>query len=111
MTALMLPVQLGMTQVARELLGEIDRHCRAELAACCERLGIERMTCHLAVLPARDYLVIHVQGLESDLVLGRLAASRQPFERWLYASLTELTGLDVARSEAVQWLLPLADLH
>jgi hypothetical protein len=107
----MLPVQSGTTQLARELIEEIERHGAAELAACCERLGIERMTWYLAVLPMRDQLIIHVQGRARELILSRLAASRHQFDRWLYASLTEITGQDLGRSDAVQWLLPLADIH
>lgn len=111
MTALMLPVQSGMTQITRELMGEIERHSVADLAACCERLGIEHMTCHLAVLPSGDFLIIHARGPQSDLILSRLAASQHSFDRRMYASLAEITGLDIGRSEAVQCLLPLADIR
>ena len=109
--ALILPVQSGMTQLVRETLDEMVEQRAAEMEACCERSNIDWMSWHLAVLPARDYLVIHLRGDGSASFLNRLDTSHDPFDRWLRSRLVAATGFDSGWLRAAQWLIPLGEAH
>jgi hypothetical protein len=109
--ALILPIQSGMTQLVRETLDEMVEQRAAEMEACCERSDIDWVSWHLAVLPARDYLVIHLRGDGSASFLIRLDTSHDPFDRWLRSCLVAITGSDSGWLRAAQWLIPLGEAH
>ena len=103
----MLPVRSGMTQVARDLAEGLRDTLAPDLEACCARLRIARMSWHLAVLPSRDFLVIHIEGAGGEHFLRRLGASRHPFDLRLHAGLTEIVAAQSGGAPVAQLLLPL----
>ena len=107
MKAFMLPVRSGMTQEARDLAEGLRDTLAPDLEACCARLRIARMSWHLAVLPSRDFLVIHLEGADSEHFLRRLGSSRHPFELRLHAALTVIVETEPSHAPVAQLLLPL----
>ncbi len=104
---IVLPVQAGMTQFAREALEALAENHADDIEACCTRIGIDWMSWHLAVLPERDYLIIHLRGSGSGLFLGRLEQSIHPFDSLLKSRLAEITGFGSEWESVAQWLIPM----
>ena len=105
--ALLLPVRSGATRQARELADNLSGSFAPRLEDCCERLGIERMSCHLAVLPTQDFLILHLEGSGCESFLSRLENSPHPFDLQLSAALAAIVGAKPGRAYAAQQLLPL----
>jgi len=92
---LVIPVQPGKGEDAREFMDELEQSRMAEYAASEERIGITKEVWFLAGTPGGDTLVAYIESEDFGEALTRFSGSRDDFDLWFKRRLADSTGIDL----------------
>ncbi|MFZ0530927.1 MAG: hypothetical protein WAL91_10350 [Propionicimonas sp.] len=95
MGAMAVPVSADKLDTWHAWVGELNGPRKAEFEASNARHGLTSHRAWLQTNPDGSHLVIAVHdGPGGDGYLASLAASEDPFDRWLLGSLADVHGMD-----------------
>jgi hypothetical protein len=92
---LVIPVQPGKGEDAREFMNELEQSRMAEYAASEERIGITKEVWFLAGTPGGDTLVAYIETDDFGEALTRFSGSHDDFDLWFKQRLADSTGVDL----------------
>jgi hypothetical protein len=92
---LVVPVQPGKSDDAREFMDELEKSRMAEYAASEERIGITKEVWFLAGTPGGDTLVAYIETDDFGEALTRFSGSQDGFDLWFKQRLADSTGVDL----------------
>jgi hypothetical protein len=92
---LVIPVQPGKGEDAREFMDELEQSRMAEYAASEERIGITKEVWFLAGTPGGDTLVAYIETDDFGEALTRFSGSHDDFDLWFKQRLADSTGVDL----------------
>jgi hypothetical protein len=90
-----LPLLPNKTARLHEFAAELNGIHAAEFEESLRRLGFG-LTLFVQHTPELDLAISVIEGEEPATALGRLATSKQPFDRWHVQQIADQTGLDLA---------------
>lgn len=90
-----LPILPGQTEAARAFLEDLNGPRQAQFAASNQRAGIVQETWAVQSTAQGDVLVHYCTGEDIGAAFAQVAASQEPFERWLKQQLQLTTGADL----------------
>jgi hypothetical protein len=92
---LVVPVQPGKSEDAREFMDELEQSRMAEYAASEERIGITKEVWFLAGTPGGETLVAYIEADDFGEALTRFSGSQDDFDLWFKKRLADSTGIDL----------------
>jgi len=92
---LILPIQPGKTEDAREFQRELDGPRKPEYAASERNIGIDKEVWFIASTPSGDQLVAYMESPDFNKALGMFVQSRDDFDMWFKERLANATGVDL----------------
>jgi len=92
---LVLPIQPGKTEDAREFQRELDGPRKSEYAASERNIGIHKEVWFIAPTPSGDQLVPYMESPDFNKALGMFVQSRDEFDMWFKEHLANATGVDL----------------
>ena len=92
---LVVPVQAGRSDDAREFMDELEQSRMADYAASEERIGITKEVWFLAGTPGGDTLVAYIESDDFGEALTRFSGSQNDFDLWFKQRLADSTGIDL----------------
>ena len=92
---LVVPVQPGKSDNAREFMDELEQSRMAEYAASEERIGITKEVWFLAGTPGGDTLVAYIESDDFGEALTRFSGSQNDFDLWFKQRLADSAGIDL----------------
>ena len=92
---LVVPVQPGKSDDAREFMDELEKSRMADYAASEERIGITKEVWFLAGTPGGDTLVAYIESDDFGEALTRFSGSQNDFDLWFKRRLADSTGIDL----------------
>lgn len=92
---LVLPVQPGKAEPAKEFMRSLDGPRRAEYDASERRIGITKEAWFLAPTPDGDHLVGYMESPDFPKALSMFVESKKEFDVWFKERLLDATGLDL----------------
>jgi hypothetical protein len=92
---LVLPIQPGKMEDAREFQRELDGPRKSEYAASERNIGIHKEVWFIAPTPSGDHLVAYMESPDFDKALGMFVQSRDDFDMWFKERLANATGVDL----------------
>ena len=92
---LVVPVQAGRSDDAREFMDELEQSRMADYAASEERIGITKEVWFLAGTPGGDTLVAYIESDDFGEALTRFSGSQNDFDLWFKQRLADSTGVDL----------------
>ena len=92
---LVLPVQQGHSDDAREFMRELEASRKADYARSEERIGITKEVWFLAAVPGGDALVAYMETGDFANALALFSQSQDEFDMWFKRRMTECTGVDL----------------
>ena len=90
---LVVPVQSGKSEDAREFMDELEKSRMADYAASEERIGITKEVWFLAGTPGGDTLVAYIESDDFGEALTRFSGSQNDFDLWFKQRLADSTGI------------------
>ena len=92
---LILPIQPGKTEDAREFQRELDGPRKPEYAASERNIRIDKEVWFIASTPSGDQLVAYMESPDFNKALGMFVQSRDDFDMWFKERLANATGVDL----------------
>ena len=92
---LVLPVQSGHADDARDFMRELEASRKAEYARSEERIGITKEVWFLAGVPGGDALVAYMETNDFANALALFSQSQDDFDMWFKRRLADCTGVDL----------------
>jgi len=92
---LVVPVQPGKSDDAREFMDELEQSRMADYAASEARIGITKEVWFLAGTPGGDTLVAYIESDDFGEALTRFSGSQNDFDLWFKRRLADSTGIDL----------------
>ena len=92
---LVVPVQSGKSEDAREFMDELEQSRMAEYAASEERIGITKEVWFLAGTQGGESLVGYIEADDFGEALLRFSGSQDDFDLWFKRRLADSTGVDL----------------
>ena len=92
---LVLPVQEGHADDAREFMRELEASRKADYARSEERIGITKEAWFLAAAPGGDVLVGYMETGDFAKALGLFSQSQDEFDMWFKRRMADCTGVDL----------------
>jgi hypothetical protein len=92
---LVVPVQPGKSDDAREFMGELEQSRMAEYAASEQRIGINKEVWFLAATPGGETLVAYIESDDFGEALKQFSGSQDDFDLWFKRRLADSTGIDL----------------
>jgi hypothetical protein len=92
---LVVPVQSGKGDDAREFMDELEQSRMAEYAASEERIGITKEVWFLAGTQGGESLVAYIEADDLGEALVRFSGSQDDFDLWFKRRLADSTGVDL----------------
>lgn len=90
------PILPGKGEAWRRFIQEMVGAQRSGYEELCRRLDIRAARAWIAETARGDVGVLAVIARQPQQIMARLAASNNPFDRWLRTQLAELQGVDIA---------------
>jgi hypothetical protein len=101
---LVIPVQPGRSNDAREFMQELEASRKAQYARSEERIGITKEVWFLAGVGGGDAMVAYMETNDFANALGLFSQSQDEFDMWFKRRLAEATGVDL--NEPPEMTLP-----
>ena len=98
---LVLPVQPGHSDDAREFMRELEVSRKADYARSEERIGITKEVWFLAGAPGGDALVAYMETDDFANALALFSRSEDEFDMWFKQRLADGTGVDLNNPPAM----------
>jgi hypothetical protein len=98
---LVLPVQQGRSDDAREFMRELEASRKADYARSEERIGITKEVWFLAAAPGGDALVAYMETDDFAKALGLFSQSQDEFDMWFKRRMADCTGVDLNNPPAM----------
>jgi Family of unknown function (DUF6176) len=98
---LVLPVQQGRSDDAREFMRELEATRKADYARSEERIGITKEVWFLAATPGGDALVGYMETGDFANALGLFSQSQDDFDMWFKRRMADCTGVDLNNPPAM----------
>jgi hypothetical protein len=92
---LVLPVQPGHSDDAREFMRELEASRKPDYARSEERIGITKEVWFLAAAPGGDALVGYMETGDFTNALGLFSRSQDEFDLWFKRRMADCTGVDL----------------
>jgi hypothetical protein len=92
---LVLPIQPGRAEDAREFMRELDASRKADYVRSEERIGITKEVWFLSESAGRETLVAYMETGDFASALALFSQSRDEFDMWFKRRLEESTGVDL----------------
>jgi Family of unknown function (DUF6176) len=92
---LVVPVQPGKSDDARDFMDELEQSRMAEYAAWEQRIGITKEVWFLAGTAGGDTLVAYIESDDFGEALARFSGSQDDFDLWFKQRLADSTGIDL----------------
>jgi len=92
---LVVPVQSGKSEDARQFMDELEQWRMAEDAASEERIGITKEVWFLAGTQGGESLVAYIETDDFGEALVRFSGSQDDFDLWFKRRLADSTGVDL----------------
>jgi hypothetical protein len=92
---LVLPVQQGHSDDAREFMRELEASRKPDYARSEQRIGITKEVWFLAAAPGGDALVAYMETGDFANALVLFSRSEDEFDMWFKQRLAECTGVDL----------------
>jgi hypothetical protein len=92
---LVLPIQSGHADDARDFMRELEASRKAEYARSEERIGITKEVWFLAGVSGGDALVAYMETNDFANALALFSQSQDGFDMWFKRRLAECTGVDL----------------
>jgi len=92
---LVLPVQPGHSDDAREFMQELEASRKADYARSEERIGITKEVWFLAAAPGGDALVAYMETGDFANALALFSQSQDEFDMWFKRRMADCTGIDL----------------
>ena len=92
---LVVPVQSGKSEDAREFMDELEQSRMAEYAASEARIGITKEVWFLAGTQGGESLVGYIEADDFGEALARFSGSQDDFDLWFKRRLADSTGVDL----------------
>jgi len=99
--ALVFPIQPGLAEAVEHLGEELGGARAVEFHRSQQALGIRQESWFLHRLPERDLVTVYLETRDVGESLGKLVASRSPFDLWLKGEVRRVTGVDVSSPASV----------
>ena len=98
---LVLPVQQGRSDDAREFMRELEAARKPDYARSEERIGITKEVWFLAAAPGGDALVGYMETGDFAKALGLFSQSQDEFDMWFKRRMADCTGVDLNNPPAM----------
>jgi Family of unknown function (DUF6176) len=98
---LVLPVQQGRSDDAREFMRELEATRKADYARSEERIGITKEVWFLAATPGGDALVGYMETGDFANALRLFSESQDDFDMWFKRRMADCTGVDLNNPPAM----------
>jgi hypothetical protein len=92
---LVLPVQPGHSDDARDFMRELEMSRKSDYARSEERIGITKEVWFLAGVAGGDALVGYMETPDFANALGMFSQSRDDFDMWFKRRMAGCTGIDL----------------
>ena len=92
---LVLPVQQGRSDDAREFMRELESSRKGDYARSEERIGITKEVWFLATASGGDALVAYMETGDFAKALGLFSQSQDEFDMWFKRRMADCTGVDL----------------
>jgi hypothetical protein len=92
---LVVPVQPGRTDDARDFMRELEASRKSEYARSEERIGITKEVWFLAGVAGGDALIGYMETPDFGRALGLFSQSRDEFDMWFKRRMADSTGIDL----------------
>ena len=98
---LVLPVQQGRSDDARDFMRELEATRKADYARSEERIGITKEVWFLAATPGGDALVGYMETGDFANALALFSQSQDDFDMWFKRRMADCTGVDLNNPPAM----------
>jgi hypothetical protein len=98
---LVLPVQDGAADDARDFMRELETSRKPDYARSEERIGITKEVWFLAPAPAGNMLVGYMETGDFAAALGSFSRSQDDFDLWFKRRMADCTGIDLNNPPAM----------
>jgi Family of unknown function (DUF6176) len=92
---LVVPVQPGKTDVARDFMRELEESRKDEYDRSEQRIGITKEVWFLAPGPSGDQLVAYMESGNFQSAFEQFVASQDGFDLWFKQRFADATGIDL----------------
>jgi hypothetical protein len=93
-TAFTVPILSGKLESWKKFNEEINGPRRSEFDAQQKRFGISCQMVWLQHSPQGDFVVVYQEGKDLDKAMGKIGASKDPFDKWFTEQVSEIHGID-----------------
>ena len=98
---LVLPVQQGHSDDAREFMPELEASRKPDYARSEERIGVTKEVWFLPAAPRGDALVGYMETGHFDNALELFSQSQDEFDMWFKRRMADCTGVDLDNPPAM----------